>query len=404
MRLPWLPHDLRYQVVRLRLADMLTVDIAKAINVELARRNEKRRLTDESVRGVLTDLWKEGHLLLVPPAEKELARTLASSCHVSDEQVCVVSAPLFSEAETNEAAASAAADVAIVLIERIAADRKEVHIGIGAGQTSYYACVRLAQRLRGSDVLLRRKTQLVFHAISPGCDAARPLDDPSAKFALLDRIGLPTSFIGLFAEAVVPSDRIDQVRQLPGTRRAYERKWEIDLVLTSIASRSSEHGLYNRYAQCYPDAMRQLMRLDWVGDVHFRPFAADGPIRQDVGIEAVTLFTIDELRQLAGEPNKHVVLISGPGKGEALIPLIRNPELRCWDYLATDADTARLIDAQRNSRPDPRSSDPPPEDEQTANEPPPPPPPADEQMKLPPPPPKSKTLRQRTKKSQRRQR
>ncbi len=351
MRLPWLPPDLRYEVIRLRLENVSTKDIAARISRELTRRGIKRRLTDDGVRGVLTTVWKEGHLLLVPPAETNLARTLAAECRVSNEQVRVVSAPLRSELETLDAAASCAADVAIELIERIAANKKEVHVGIGAGQTSYYACVRLAQRLRGSDALLKKKTRLVFHALSPGCDAERPLDDPSAKFSLLDRIGLPTSFIGLFAEAVVPSDRIEQVRQLPGTRRAYERKWEIDIVLTSLAARGSKHGLYYRYAECYPDAMRQLDRLGWVGDVHFRPFAKDGPIRQDVGIEAVTLFTIDELRQLAGEAHKHVVLISGPGKVAALTPLIHSPELRCWDFLVTDADSALFIEAQRNSQP-----------------------------------------------------
>lgn len=389
MRLPWLPPDLRYEVVRLRLANTSTQKITRVIGQELVKRGIKTPLTDDSVRGVLTDVWNEGHLLLVPPAEIELARTLASRCDVSDEQVCVVSAPLLSPSETLEATANAAADVAATLIERIAGVRKEVHVGIGAGQTSYFAIVRLAQRLRGSKELLRRKTRLVFHAISPGCDAERPLDDPSAKFALLDRIGLPTSFIGLFAEAVVPSDRIEQVRQLPGTQRAYERKWEIDIVLTSLAARGSKHGLYYRYAECYPDAMRQLDELGWIGDVHFRPFAEDGPIRRGVGIEAVTLFTIDELKQLAGEPNKHVVLISGPGKEKALIPLTRSPELRCWDYLVTDADSARLIDAQRNSRPDPPST---------------PAAPPDKQARLPPPPPKSRTLRPQKRKSRPRRR
>jgi hypothetical protein len=250
-----------------------------------------------------------------------------------------------------EATAHRAADVTRMLIERLARTRSEVHVGIGAGQTSYLACVRLAQQLAASEKLLRAQKKLVFHAISPGCDAERPLDDPSAKFALLDRIGLPTGFVGLFAEAVVPTGRLKDVKRLPGAAEAYRRKGEIDIVLTSFASRNSAHGLWNRYAACYPDALDQLQRLGWVGDLHFRPFAANGPIREDVGIEAVTLFTIDELRRLAEDDEKHVVLICGPGKVDALIPVINCPALRCWDYLVTDVRSATVIDRLRRKAP-----------------------------------------------------
>jgi DNA-binding transcriptional regulator LsrR (DeoR family) len=286
-------------------------------------------------------------VLLRPPAHHRLAKRLAAYCRVKNERVHVAGSPTRAEDDVLEATAQRAADVTCTLIERLARTKSEVHVGIGAGQTSYLACVRLAQQLAASELLLCAQTKLVFHAISPGCDAERPLDDPSAKFALLDRIGLPTGFVGLFAEAVVPTERIAEVKRLPGTARAYERKGEIDIVLTSFASRDSARGLWNRYAACYPNALRQLDRLGWVGDLHFRPFAKDGPFRQDVGIEAVTLFTIDELRALAEDKDKHVVLISGPGKVKALIPVINCPELRCWDYLVTDVESATVIDGLR---------------------------------------------------------
>jgi hypothetical protein len=369
-RYAWLPRELRYEIVRRWLKGEGSSQTAKAINQELESRGIQERANPHIVRVVLSGVWREGHLLLRPPAHHSLARRVAAYCRVSNEQVHVAGSPTFKEADVLAATAHRAADVTCMLIERLARTRSQVHVGIGAGQTSYLACVRLAQQLAASEPLLRAQTKLVFHAISPGCDAERPLDDPSAKFALLDRIGLPTGFVGLFAEAVVPTERIEEVKRLPGTARGYERKGEIDIVLTSFASRDSAHGLWNRYAACYPNALRQLDRLGWVGDLHFRPFAKDGPIRQDVGIEAVTLFTIDELRALAEDENKHVVLISGPGKVQALIPVINCPELRCWDYLVTDVKSATVIDGLRGkaagddtAAPEPRAAEGPPPDD-----------------------------------------
>jgi hypothetical protein len=357
--------------VRRWLRGEASKDTADAINEELERRGIPERANPHMVRVVLTGAWQEGHLLLRPPAHHRLARRVAAYCRVSNEQVHVAGSPTLDEQDILEATAHRAADVTCMLIERLARTRSEVHVGIGAGQTSYLACVRLAQQLAASEPLLSAQTKLVFHAISPGCDAERPLDDPSAKFALLDRIGLPTGFVGLFAEAVVPTGRIKDVKRLPGAAEAYKRKGEIDIVLTSFASRDSAHGLWNRYAACYPDALAQLQRLGWVGDLHFRPFAEHGPIREDVGIEAVTLFTIDELRALANKKQKHVVLICGPGKVKALIPVINCPELRCWDFLVTDVESATIIDGLRGKSPEtdaaesepPATDDPPPSDE-----------------------------------------
>lgn len=366
VRYAWLPRDLRYEVVRSWLRGEAAKATARTLNEELERRGIRERANHHVVRVVLTGIWEEQHLLLQPPADEELARQVAAYCRVSNEQVQVVRSPLGDEAATLQAAAQRAADITCMLIERLAESKKEVHVGIGAGQTSYLACVRLAQRLVASEPLLRAQRKLVFHAISPGCDAERPLDDPSAKFALLDRIGLPTGFVGLFAEAVVPTERIEEVKRLPGTQRGYERKGEIDIVLTSFASRHSAHGLWNRYAACYPSALRQLDRLGWIGDLHFRPFAEDGPITQDVGIEAVTLFTIEELRKLAESDGKHVVLISGPRKIDALIPVINCPALRCWDYLVTDVNSATVIDGLRDQATAPAAANPGPPPESDA--------------------------------------
>ena len=67
------------------------------------------------------------------------------------------------------------------------------------------------------------------------------------------------------------------------------------------------------------------------------------------GDRAVTLFELDELRELSARKDKYVVLVSGPcGKcgrtrSDALRPLVANPKLKVWSHLVLDLDTAQEL-------------------------------------------------------------
>ena len=64
---------------------------------------------------------------------------------------------------------------------------------------------------------------------------------------------------------------------------------------------------------------------------------------------AVTLFELEDLARVAGQKNKHVILIArqcgicGRTRAEALQPLLANPGLKVFSTLVMDAATAREL-------------------------------------------------------------
>ena len=94
------------------------------------------------------------------------------------------------------------------------------------------------------------------------------------------------------------------------------------------------------------DGLPPIARHKVVGDVQYNPFSENGPVLFDSGVRAVTLFELDELKELAEKKGKYVVLVSGPCwkckklRTHALRPLVANPRLKVWSHLVTDLATA----------------------------------------------------------------
>jgi hypothetical protein len=84
--------------------------------------------------------------------------------------------------------------------------------------------------------------------------------------------------------------------------------------------------------------------------VQYRPYTAKGPVKEKPSdLRAVTLYELEDLVRLAGQKNKHVILmarqcgICGRTRAEALRPLLTNPELKVFSSLVLDAATAREL-------------------------------------------------------------
>ena len=148
------------------------------------------------------------------------------------------------------------------------------------------------------------------------------------------------------------------MKKLPGVRESFERAREIDIVVSSLASASDEHGALTRFINFGKGGASDLRRQGWVGDFQYLPLSRRGPIRLDHGIRAVTLFELADFVRMVQTKDKHVVLVAGPcgvcgrTKEDALIPLIEEPSLKIWSHLVTDAQTAdRLLNpATANAR------------------------------------------------------
>jgi len=66
-------------------------------------------------------------------------------------------------------------------------------------------------------------------------------------------------------------------------------------------------------------------------------------------LAAVTLYGLEDLVRVAGQKNKHVILmarqcaICGRSRAQALLPLLTNPQLRVFSSLVLDGVTAREL-------------------------------------------------------------
>ena len=168
-----------------------------------------------------------------------------------------------------------------------------------------------------------------------------------------DQVMTKVSYVALFSQTVVDNQDYEKHKQNPGIRLPFERRDEIDIVVTSLAAADHEHGLLGSYLshlaeQKLLDAnlLTEMRNAGWVGDVQFRPYSADGPLENVCPVKAVTLFELDELVRLAKSGDKYVVVVAGPcgecgaPKTHALEPLLANDKLRLWSHLVTDAGTA----------------------------------------------------------------
>jgi len=319
-------------------------------------------LNREKIYPLFWEAAVRGFLLLEPPMEKLLADRIGVQYAIDANRQHIKVVNSQGDVASKHVAA-AAADTVVDLIEQVAQEKLSqrksgepvpaVHLGMGAGYATMLVAQRIARRV-GSGV---KFPPLVLHAISAGGFLANePQKAPATYFSYFDRNFLDIECVTLFTETVVWKEDYDRIKTNPGTRRAFERKNEIDIFITSLAAARHEHGLLEQFlARLMEEKLLERETLDnmykagWIGDVQFCPYSNDGPLHDICPVRAVTLFEIEELVEFSQQPGKHVVLTAGPcgecgaSKSEALIPLLKNDKLNLWTHLVTDTRTAREI-------------------------------------------------------------
>ncbi|MGQ9607183.1 MAG: hypothetical protein ACUVTW_13365 [Thermogutta sp.] len=312
-------------------------------------------LTRERIYPLFWEAVRRQYLLLCPPRDRFLSRKLVErfaleGCRAEEDAVQVVNVR---GTDAPHHVSSAAADVIYELVHRLKGKREKIHIALGAGFSSMMVARRLAQRVY-SDL---ECPPLVLHALSAGGFLAdQPYKAPVTYFGYFSEVLPKVEYVGLFSETLVSSQEFDRVRSNPSVRRSFAMAEEVDIVMTSFASANDPHGMLGQflYALLEDGAVtrqdiERMRRIGWVGDVQFRPYSARSPIFDECPVRVVTLFEIPDLVRLANTPDKYVVLIAGPCsecgmlKTEALLPLMRNPDLRLWTHLVTDLGTAHAL-------------------------------------------------------------
>ena len=303
-----------------------------------------RRLNRNLVYRLARYAWITGQLVSFPPRHHVLAREMAAHSNLGDIQVVpdrggLVSSPV----------AEAGAQMVHDLIQDLASKRPgPVHIGFGIGQSTR----RLAEILARMVYADRKSPPLVVHSLTTGHSVWDPTETPISFFGYFARNGFPdTEFVGLFAEPLVPVENYESALRSKIVQQAFERRDEIDIIISSLASAEDVHGHLYQYLARFvdPEAPERLLERGWVGDLMLRPYDAKGPMEITEGMKPITLFEIEDLVTLAHQPDKHVVLLCSPCgkcgrlKTDALAPMLTSPALHIWNHLLVDEATAGAV-------------------------------------------------------------
>ncbi len=324
-------------------------------------------LTRERIYPLFWEAVRRNFLFLQPPRERRLAERLAQQYKLSPtEDDAVIHVVNANAEDAARHVTSTTADVVLDLVDRVIEQRKaetrpgefpeSVHIGMGAGFATMMVAKRLAERVR-SDLDC---PPLVLHALSAGGFLVNePQKAPITYFSYFEDTFPKVEYVALYTETVVSlKEDYERVKKGPGVRRSFDRRSEIDIIVTSLAAARHEHGLLVKFLShlieeeiLKEDVLEQMYAAGWMGDVQFRPYTDSGPLIEECPVRAVTLFELDELVELARTDGKYVVLLAGPcgecgePKVEALRPLVANPDLRLWTHLVTDVQTAQALAA-----------------------------------------------------------
>ena len=300
----------------------------------------------QQVYALVSDARKRGFFVLRPPLEAVLNRRVADVYGLDAENIEVVDAE---GPSTGDFVADRAAKRAMRLIKEVGAakqstsDNQRVHLGLGAGYTTMNIARHLAHELRAEDDL----PDLVLHALTSGFRVEQPQTAPVSFFGSFGNLRIKVGYVGLFARPVVKREHYAGEIDQPGAVEAFKRRHEIDIVITSLASAQDEHGDLNMFLRKQPEDIQQLRDDGWVGDVMYRPYSETGPLTREASIRALTLFELIELIDLVKQPNKYVLLVSGPcghcgmNRSGALRPLLSSAQLKVWSHIIMDRGTAQ---------------------------------------------------------------
>lgn len=241
--------------------------------------------------------------------------------------------------------ARSTAELVLLDIKRFT-DREEVHIGFGGGRTVQRVAWHLSSLLQHELDIPR----LVLHALGTGFAAEDPSTSAASFFGLFHDLQEPLGISYRLIPAppfVTWKQYAPLLQRRPDLRRALRQSHSIDIVITTLNNANHEHGLLYSFMQLAgEEALRKLTRAGWVGDVLWRPYSAQGPIIEDIGVRPVTMFELSGLVRLAARADRHVYMVAGPCpkcstfKTEALRPILGRPNLRICNHLVIDTDTA----------------------------------------------------------------
>lgn len=339
-----------------RICDLFFTEKKKVAEIASTIKQEfGRPCTREQIYPLLAKARDQGLIRLVPPLEDQLPRALAEQFQHDPASITVVD--LAKQGGALGVAFRAAEVVLMHIKELLRRGRKPVGLGLGPGRASLEVSSQLAELMRSDEALPHRCVSL--HAITGGGPPDEPEYAPNSFFNVFPK-RLVDHCVGLFAEILVPCKQYRSVIQRASVSRAFERREDIDIVITSRGAVAEQHDLYCRLLKQEGQDIEALQRRGWIGNVQYRPYSDTGPITEERdAFRAVTLFELADFVELARRKDKHVILIArccsvcGEPQARSLWPLMTVRELKVWSHLLMDISVAtELLDqANRSAAP-----------------------------------------------------
>jgi len=316
--------------------------IAEQVNQEFPR---QRGLTRETIYPLIGEAVRRGFIKLVPPVNQQLAEKV--SARYPNLQPCTLRVVETAGPHDNAKVATVAAELALDHLGEITKAKRGpvVGLGLGPGRATLDFCRAFASLLAAHP----EPVKLRLVAISAGCPANAP-EYASISFFNLFPPHVVESKVGLFAETLVPLKGFEQIKQRAGVKEAFAARESIDLVVTSMGDVQDADDLLFMFLRQSGEDIGRLRAGGWIGNVQYRPYSQTGPVKEKPSdLRAVTLFELEDLVRVAGQKNKHVILIArqcgicGRTRAEALQPLLTHPNLKVFSTLVLDAATAREL-------------------------------------------------------------
>jgi DNA-binding transcriptional regulator LsrR (DeoR family) len=309
-------------------------------------------ITREAIYPIIRHARHEGYFKLVPPEHMALAQRIADFYKAPIDRVHVSNVR---GVLAREYVADRAAHKILELIEEIAAKKgkKPVRIGLGGGGTVRAISKHLSFYLKHKSVV----RSLAIQTLTGGIDPTAALYAPNSFLGFFEGCVDEIEYQGLLAPPVVDAapKSYEKITGRPGISESFATAGDVDIVITSLACASDEHGELRRLMQLAAlseehgaETVTALEKAGWIGDCLYRPYSATEPIVTEHGVRAVSLFELEQLVDLSRMKDRYVFLVVTPceqcreTKDAALAPLL-NENLRIWNQLFIDLSTAEAL-------------------------------------------------------------
>jgi hypothetical protein len=219
-------------------------------------------------------------------------------------------------------------------------DMYRVRVGFPAGTMAYHTAREVVGFLDNE----ARRPPLSLHALGGEFWVHSPFNWPAAFFTLFNDLSDDVKYYLALPSPFVPEDVLERSKQTE-FKEAIALSKKIDVMVTSMAYAKDPHSPIRRAI-----GEDEAERLSWLGDVNYRCYDRNGPVKLD-STELVpnAWLTIEDMMEMARDENRHVILVVTPcavcgmSKAPAVLPLLENENLQIWNHLVMVGSEAEEV-------------------------------------------------------------